>query len=138
MPAHQVLSIVYIGYLCKENLFESRLRFAVEVASEFICILACVFMQSFLLPLTSAQKEFNENCFIAMIVLVIVVNAMFLCVMRSGQKRQKKHDQKLAKIEEFKKEQKILEKRTKKQEKLAKEAKKINAMGFDKTDPRYF
>ena len=45
MPAHQALSIVYIGYLCKSNLFESRLRQAVEVASEFLCILTCVFMQ---------------------------------------------------------------------------------------------
>lgn len=72
-----------------------------------------------------------------MIILVILVNAVYLCIIRRSQKNKKKHDLKLSKLEEFKKEQIILEKRVKKQNKLAKEAKKINALNYDKTDPRY-
>lgn len=45
MPINQALSLAYIRYLCKWNLFESRSRFYVEVASEFIGILACVCLQ---------------------------------------------------------------------------------------------
>ena len=73
-----------------------------------------------------------------MIILVILVNAVYLCIMRRSHKIKKKHDLKLSKFEEFKKEQKILEKRVKKQSsKLAKEANKINALNYEKTDPRY-
>ena len=45
MAAHQVLTLLYIKYLCTDNLFESKRRQRVEVASEFICMIACIFLQ---------------------------------------------------------------------------------------------
>ena len=44
MPAHQFLSFIYVHYLCHGHLFENKLRLWVEVSSEFICIVACVFL----------------------------------------------------------------------------------------------
>ena len=52
MPANQVLSVLYIAYLSQNNLFESKLRMSIEIASEFICLIACVFLQIFLLGLS--------------------------------------------------------------------------------------
>ena len=78
------------------------------------------------MPLDVAEQEFNENCFIAMLIVLILLNAAFLISNIITKKRQKKHDAKLTKLVDFyEKQENENKEKAKKQKKAEKKAEKL-------------
>ena len=101
MPAHQFLSFFYVHYLCHGHLFENKMRLWVEVSSEFICIVACVFLQQFLLQPDVRNEETIQSCFILTIIFLIIINGAFLVSNIIRKKRDKKHDKGLERLKAY-------------------------------------
>ena len=75
----------------------------IEVASEFLCILACVMLSQFTLILNEESSKVAENGFIAIIALLVSVNTAYLIVMIINKRKLKKHNKLLVKLKEHNK-----------------------------------
>ena len=75
----------------------------IEVASEFLCILACVMLSQFTLILNEESSKVAENGFIAIIALLVLVNTAYLIVMIINKRKLKKHNKLLVKLKEHNK-----------------------------------
>ena len=79
------------------------MRMTIEVASEFLCILACVMLSQFTLIMNEESTKVAENGFIAIIALLVLVNTAYLIVMIINKRKLKKHNKLLVKLKEHNK-----------------------------------
>ena len=88
---NQVLSVFYISFLCRENLFEDKKRRLIEVGTEFLCLMAFIILQQFLRnDLKAPANDLLTYMFIAVMALIFILNITYLIIVVIETRKDKK------------------------------------------------